>query len=114
MKNIKMFSLDMLIIILSALLIGLFIGFWCPANIKIQVQTAYNNIYIKFHPESQMDTQTIIINKATKNIENLPQNDIFETPPKKENDFILFIKKLFKPKSKEVQKPVTIHDKVID
>ncbi len=114
MKNIKFVSIDMLIIILSGLLIGLVFGVMSPVNIKMRVQTFYSNLYIKFHPESQMDTQTIIINKVTKNSVLTPQNDIFEMPVKKENQIILFVKNLFKQNKQPKEKPLSIHDDYIE
>jgi len=110
MKNIKIFSIDMLIIILSGLLLGFLFGSFCPVNIKMQVRTFYNDIYIKLHPESQMDTQTIIINRATKNNLVLPKNNIFEPIKKKENPIVIFIKNIFTPSNKNTNSPVTIND----
>ena len=85
MKHFELFSLNTLIIILSAMLLGVVLGKFCPSNIHLQTATFFHNIYVKIHPESQKDTKTIII---------------FEEPQKKKNNFIIFIKKIFHKNTK--------------
>ncbi len=95
MKHFELFSLNTLIIILSAMLLGVVLGKFCPSNIHLQTATFFHNIYVKIHPESQKDTKTIIMERATKDIQTYTGNDIFEEPQKKKNNFIIFIKKIF-------------------
>lgn len=100
MKHFELFSLNTLIIILSAMLLGVVLGKFCPSNIHLQTATFFHNIYVKLHPESQKDTKTIIMERATKDIKTYTGNDIFEEPQKKENNFIIFIKKIFHKNTK--------------
>ena len=98
MKRNHFLSYNTIIIILSAMLIGIICGRFCPQNISVQIHSTIQNIYLAFHPDAKKDTKTIIMEVATKNTQNLPQYDIFEKPTKKENKFILFFKKVFKNK----------------
>lgn len=101
MKKSDFLSLNTLIIILSAMLLGVIIGRICPQNIHIQTATFFHNIYIKLHPDSQKDTKTIIIDSATKDIPIYSGNNIFEKPQKKENKYKRFIKKVLHENKKE-------------
>jgi hypothetical protein len=51
------------------------------------------------------------MDRVTKDTPNLPQKNIFEQPQKKENGFILFIKKVF---VKKQDKPQTINDFILN
>ncbi|MCM1265710.1 MAG: hypothetical protein NC200_05880 [Candidatus Gastranaerophilales bacterium] len=102
---------DYIYIIIVSLLLGLTLGLVCPKKCSIAFRTTLHKIYIKFHPESQKDTKTIIIERATKDTPNLPQYDIFEEPTKKENSFIKYIKKIFIKKDNEQSQ--SIHDVIL-
>lgn len=106
MKDAKFISYNTIIIILSAMLIGVLFGRYCPQNISIQIHTTIQKIYLVFHPDAKKDSKTIIMEYATKNSQYIPQNNIFEEQ-KKENKIIVFIKKIFS-KSDDLTK--TIYD----
>lgn len=106
----KFLKNDILYVFVVSLMIGLVLGFCCPNSYSANVKMFFHNIYVKFHPDTQKDTKTIIIETATKNIKDIPQNSIFEEP-KKENKFLLFVKRVF---VKEKKKEMTIEDIVVD
>lgn len=110
MKISKLLKNDILYVFVISLLMGLVLGFCCPNQYSAKFKIFMHNIYVKFHPEIQKDTRTIILETATKNIKDVPQNNIFEEP-KKENGFLLFIKKVF---VKEKKKEMTINDIVVE
>lgn len=111
MKKVSFFTLDTLVIITTALIFGIALGLICPSQYSMAFRTTIHNIYIKLHPESKKDTRTIIMEKATKDIPNLPQNSIFEEPQPKENNFILYLKKIFSKKQDDT--PKSIHDVIL-
>ena len=106
MKDAKFLSYNTIILILSAMLIGVLFGRYCPQNISIQIHTTIQKIYLAFHPDAKKDSKTIIMEYATKNSQYIPQNSIFEEP-KKENKIIVFIKNIF---SKSNNSKKTIYD----
>ena len=110
MKISKLLKNDILYVFVISLLMGLVLGFCCPKQYSAKFKIFMHNIYVKFHPEIQKDTRTIILETAIKNIKDVPQNNIFEEP-KKENGFLLFIKKVF---VKEKKKEMTINDIVVE
>ena len=110
MKRNYFLSYNTIIIILSAMLIGVLIGRFCPQNVSIQIHSTIQKIYLAFHPNAKKDSKTIIMEVATKNSQFIPQNSIYEEPTKKENKFILFFKKVFKNK-KNSDLDKTIFDK---
>jgi hypothetical protein len=91
MKLSNIFKNDLFYIFVISLLVGLIIG----VVTSKQIQIALHEIYQKFHPEISKDSKTIIIERATKDLEQIPETSIFETPVKKENSVILFVKKIF-------------------
>lgn len=110
MNILKFLKNDIVYVFVISLMIGLVLGFSCPNSCSAKVKIFFHNIYVKFHPEVQKDTKTVIIETATKNIKDVPQNSIFEEP-KKENKFLLFVKKVF---VKENKKEMTINDIVVE
>lgn len=110
MKITNLLKNDILYVFVISLLIGLVLGFCCPNQGFVRFKIFMHNIYVKFHPDIHKDTKTIILETATKNVKNVPQNSIFEEP-KKENGFLLFVKKVF---VKEKKKEMTINDIVIE
>ena len=56
-----------------------------------------HKIYLKINPNTEKDSKTIILEKVSGDINELPQKDIFEKPAK-ENRFVIFLKKLFTQK----------------
>lgn len=108
-KNI--FDEELTFVIIISLLLGCFIGVFMQTPYSLGIKTTFHNLYIKLNPDTQKDSKTIIIDKASESLDKLPQKDIFEQPEKKENKFILFIKNVFKTE-KTQQK--TINDKNFD
>lgn len=94
MKITDILKNDILYIFVVSLMIGLVLGFCCPKECSAKFKIFMQNVYIKFHPECQKDSRTIIIEKVSKSTNDLPQTSIFEEP-KKENQFLLFVKKVF-------------------
>jgi hypothetical protein len=111
MSNQKNSNWDIVFIVVVALCVGMAIGRFCPPSCTLGVRTFCQKLYVKFHPDSQKDTKTIIIDRETSGIPNLPHNDIFEQPEKKDCAFVKYVKQLFNRKSKE--KPQTINDIVL-
>jgi hypothetical protein len=111
MKNIKFLSYDFLMIIVLALLIGLVLGRLCPTGVSMGYRTFCQKLYIKFHPDSQKDTKTIIMEKALKDTPSLPKTDIFEEPQTKDSSFVQYVKHIFV--KKQTDSPKTIHDIVL-
>lgn len=105
-KDKKSKNNELIFIAFLFLLIGLVIGVFFQSGYSIGMRTFFHQIYIKFHPETQKDSKTIIIEQVTKNTSTIPQNSIFDKPEKKENKFILIIKRIFPAK----EKPKTIND----
>ena len=97
--------------IVIALLLGVFLGVFFQTSYSLGIRTFFHNVYVKLHPEINKDSKTIIIDRVTKDTPNLPQNDIFEEPEKKENGFIKIIKKVFIHKDKE---QTTIHNVILN
>ena len=97
--------------LLIALLLGLFLGVFFQTQYSVGIRTVFHNIYTKLCPDTQKDSKTIIMERVTKDTPNLPQKDIFETPKKKENEMVLFIKRLFIKEKKTEQ---TINDVVLN
>ena len=102
---------DFIYVIIISLLLGMIFGYSCPTKYSSAFKSTLHKIYIKFHPESQKDTHTIILERVTKDTPNLPQYDIFEEPVQKENNFILYIKKIFGKKAEK--QPASIHDMIL-
>lgn len=97
MKLKKLLKNDLVYIFIISLLTGLIIGVCCPEKYSAQFKIFIHNIYLKLHPEVLKDSKTIIIESARKDLDKLPQTSIFEEK-KKENKFILYIKRLFNKK----------------
>lgn len=104
-------SLDTLLVIAVALTLGMLIGIFYHSQYSLGMRTFFHKMYLKINPDSQKDSKTLIMDKVTKDTPNLPQNDIFEQPAKKDNGFILFIKKVF---VKKENKPQTINDYILN
>lgn len=102
---------DTLFILFISLLLGLFIGVFFQSGYSVGLRTLYHKIYLKFHPEVQKDTKTIIIDKVSEDNIRIPQTDIFEDMSEKDNKLIIILKKIFTPskKLKQENKP-TIDD----
>jgi len=101
MKDFKIFSLNSYIIFLSALAVGMLAGEFCPACVHIYFRTVIHNVYVKFHPDSQKDTKTIIMEKTTKGIPDYTGTGIFDEPAKKDSGFVYVIKKVLHSDKKE-------------
>lgn len=113
MKSFFNESMDAILTITLALLVGLTIGMLIPSKFSISSKVFFHNILRNLNPDSQKDSQTLIMEKVTKDTPNLPQNSIFEEPEKKENGFILYIKKVFF-NQKDEDPPKTITDYVLN
>ena len=94
-KFFKDISREDIYTIIIALLIGMFVGVFFQSGYSIGIRSFFHNIYTKINPNSQKDSKTLINDRATKDIPNLPQKDIFETPKKKDCGVVIFIKKIF-------------------
>ncbi len=102
---------DAYLTIIIALLLGMFAGVFFQTKYSLGIKTFFHNVYIKLNPDSQKDSKTLILERVTKDTPNLPQKDIFEEPEKKDNPFVLYIKRIFINKN---EKTHTIHDIVIN
>lgn len=102
---------DIVYIFIFSLLFGFFIGVIFKTPYTLGIKTFFHNISVKLNPDSQKDSKTLIIDRVTKDTENIPQNSIFEEPKKKDNNFIIIIKRLF---HKQKEKSPTIHDAVLN
>ena len=107
MKNINW---DLVYIFIFSFLFGISIGIIFKTPYTLGIKTFFHDIYVKLNPDLQKDSKTLIIERATKDTKALPQNSIFEEPQKKDNKFIIIIKRVFK--NKEETRP-SIHDAVI-
>ncbi len=107
----ELISLDTVLVIAVALMLGMLIGIFYHSPYSVGLRTLIHNIYLKTHPNIEKDSKTLIMDRVTKDTPNLPQKNIFEQPQKKENGFILFIKKVF---VKKQDKPQTINDFILN
>ena len=112
MKEFLSESADAILTVILALLIGAAIGLLIPSKASIATRIFFHNIFVKLNPDSQKDSHTLIMENVTKDTPNLPEKSIFEEPQKKDNGFILYIKKVFTKKDSE--KPKTITDYVLN
>ena len=107
---INLFNNDIFLTVILALLLGMFLGVAFNSKLFLPVKVKFHDFYSKINPNYQKDSQTLIIEKVTKDTPNINQKDIFEEPKKKNNSFILFIKRIFTPK-KETN---NIHDFILN
>lgn len=107
----ELISLDTVLVIAIALTLGMLIGIFYHSQYSIGIRTFIHDVYVKTHPNIEKDSKTLIMDRVTNDTPNLPEKDIFEQPQKKENGFILFIKKVF---VKKQDKPQTINDFILN
>ena len=113
MSKNKFLDDDSIIVIILALLVGFIAGIIIQSEIFMPVRLFFHNVYTKLNPDSKKDSYTLIIENVTKSSPNLPQKNIFEEPAKKENGFVLYVKKVF-AKNKKTEKRQTINDFVLN
>ena len=97
--------------VLIALLLGMFLGVMYNSKYSIPIRIKFHDFCVKINPDTQKDSQTLIMERVTKDAPNISQNSIFDEPEKKENCFIKFVYRLF---NKNNQKPQTIHDVILN
>ena len=102
---------DTFYIVLVALLLGMILGVAFNSKYSIPIRIRLHNLYLKINPDVQKDSQTLIIDKVTKDAPISSQTNIFEEPKQNKNNFLYCIKKIF---IKNDKKPQTIHDVIIN
>ncbi len=89
---------DIVFIIIFCLLLGFFIGILFKTPYTLGIKTFFHNISVKLNPDTQKDSKTLIIDKATKDAKSIDYKNIFDEPKTKENKFIIIIKRIFNKK----------------
>lgn len=109
--NNKKTIYESILIILICLFVGLFIGRAVPQNLSVSIQSFAQELYLKFHPDSQKDTQTLIRERVMKDTVYTPTENIFEE--QKRIGFVQKIKLFFNKKDKS-QEQNTINNITFD
>ena len=60
-----------------SLILGYLIGCAIPSEFKVSTNVFLNKIYVKFHPDTQKDMKTIIMEKAGKNLMKYENESIY-------------------------------------
>ena len=99
MKLFRFLKNDIFYVFIVSLLLGLIIGVVAPSKHYAELRIFIHKLYLKFNPNAEKDSKTIILETASKSLDELPQNSIFDKP-KKKNKVILFIKQIIESNKK--------------